>query len=260
VPGQRDLDRQLSRVAVVTGANQGLGAATAQLLRSRGYVVVGLDRDLPAEPTGDSHLACDVGEEDAVRGAAERVAAEHGHCDVLVNNAGIVSFTPLRELGLAEWERVLRVNLTGTFLTMRYFGPMMIERRSGSIVNVGSVAAHAPEATHGSYSASKAGVLMLTRQAALEWGRYGVRCNSVSPGMMITPMAQGFLSDPVAKAGREAKVPLGRLAEPVEVAEVIAFLAGDAARYVTGQDVTADGGLLDITLTVLPRPGVDELD
>lgn len=263
-PGRIDL---ASKVAVVTGAGQGLGATTAELFAELGAHVVALDVDGPAarktaDAIGGLGVEADVTSLEAVRAAAGTVRAEYGRCDVLVNNAGIVMFERLEDVEPEAWDRMVAVNLRGPFLCTQAFGALMRERGSGSIVNIASVAGSSPQAFSGPYSATKAGVEILARQVAVEWGRLGIRANSVSPGIMMTPMAEGFLADPEVRAARERFVAQRRIGDPAEVASVIAFLASDAASYVTGQNIVVDGGLLQMVVRLLPRPGTiqDEED
>ncbi|GIK82855.1 MAG: D-threitol dehydrogenase [Alphaproteobacteria bacterium] len=256
------------KTVVITGAGQGLGAATARLLASAGARLALLDREVRTleqvaesiSGSGSAPLvqACDISRESDVEEAVIAVARHFGGCDGLVNNAGIVGFCPLESLELAEWNRLISVNLTGTFLCIRGFGRLMLERGSGSIVTVTSTAATIPQSISGAYSASKAGSLILTRQAAMEWGKRGIRANVVAPGAMWTPMTEPFQSDPDAVKRRSAIIASGRIADPREMANVIAFLLSDLASYVNGANIDVDGGLRQMMLSLMPRPGVNE--
>lgn len=255
-------------VVVVTGAGRGLGRATALTFGTAGAAVAVLDRDEPAaaevarelRDKGGAALAvgCDVSDPDSVTSAARLVSAELGDPHVLVNNAGVVSFAPLEDVDVAEWDRLIGINLRGQFLCMQAFGRPMLARGSGAIVNVSSISAAAPSLLSGAYSPSKAGVTMLARLAAGEWGARGVRVNAVQPGMMSSSMSAVF--DEAAMRGREqaarTAVPLGRVGDVAEVAAVIAFLASDAAAYVSGESIEVDGGLLQSFFRSVPRPGV----
>lgn len=263
-PGRIDL---AGKVAVVTGAGQGLGASTAELFAELGAKVAVLDVDgdaaeVVAGKVDGLAVAADVTSEADVQAAATAVRDAYGHCDVLVNNAGIVMFERLEDVSPQAWDRMVAVNLRGPFLCTQAFGALMREQGSGSIVNIASVAGSSPQAFSGPYSATKAGVEILARQTAVEWGRHGIRANSVSPGIMMTPMAEGFLADPEVRAARERFLAQRRIGRPEEVASVIAFLASDAASYMTGQNLVVDGGLLQMVVRLLPRPGTiqDEED
>lgn len=261
-------DQQLrldGKVAVVTGGATGLGWATCLTLGDLGAAVAVLDVDADAAATAATELGergvralavvADVADEAQVRDAAERVEAELGPCTALVNNAGVISWAPLEDLAVDEWDRVMAVNLRGAFLCTKLFGRQMLGVGSGSIVNVASVAATAPEPSAGAYSPSKAGMMMLARQTGVEWGQRGIRANTVSPGIMRTPMAERFNADPEAYARRLEMVASGRIADPAEVAAVIAFLCSDASSYVNAQNLEVDGGLMQMMIKVLPRPG-----
>lgn len=235
------------RRAVVTGGASGIGRAIAEVLAEGGARVTIADRDpARAEATaaaiGADAIALDVTDAEAAEAAAARYAAG-GAADILVNNAGIVQNAPSLEVDLADWRRVIDVNLTGVFHTARAFGRAMVAEGRGSVVNIssicGAVTVHPqPQAA---YNAAKAGVNLLTKSLAVEWaGR--VRVNAVAPGYTATELTLLGRSKPEWFETWLAGIPMGRLAEPREIALAVAFLASDAASYVTGTVLTVDGG------------------
>jgi NAD(P)-dependent dehydrogenase (short-subunit alcohol dehydrogenase family) len=238
----------MTGVAVVTGAAQGIGRSTAEALAGGGYQVVCFDRqpidDLPAGVPGGRSWVGDVTSEADVAACAAEVAERYGRVDVVVNNAGIASIGPAEELDVATWRRVLDVNLTGPFLVSQAFGRMMLSQRSGSIVNIASVAGLRGVADRSAYNASKHGLVGLTRTLAAEWGGRRVRVNAVCPGWVKTPMDienQGdgaYVDDDIT-----GHVPLGRFADPRDIAEAVLFLA-DPARsgFINGTALSVDGG------------------
>jgi NAD(P)-dependent dehydrogenase (short-subunit alcohol dehydrogenase family) len=242
------------RVAVITGAAQGIGRRTAEALAGRGYALAILDLqpaaatcDIVREAGGEVLEICgDVSADDDVERAARQVQERYGHADVLVNNAGISFIRPAEETGAAEWRRVIEVNLTGPFLLSRVFGRMMLAQGQGSIVNVASIAGLAGIGDRAAYNASKHGLIGLTRTLAAEWGGRGVRVNAVCPGWVKTEMdvadqAGGSYSD----ADIEHRVPMGRFAKPDDIAQAIAFLADPAlSGFVNGETLRVDGGWL----------------
>lgn len=235
-------------VAVVTGAAGGLGRAIIDELVEAGATPVLLDVDearLAEAAEGRSVLAiaCDVRDGGGLDDAVALTLREHGRCDVLVNNAGILERAPLDEYPVELWDRIVDVNLTGYFRTTQSFGRLMRSGGGGAIVNVASAAAEAPSVGNAAYCASKAGVLALTRQTAVEWGPYGIRANAVSPVYMDTPMTVDIGADRAELARRTQTVPLGRVGEVNEVARVVVFLAGPEASYLNGINVPVDGAL-----------------
>jgi NAD(P)-dependent dehydrogenase (short-subunit alcohol dehydrogenase family) len=240
------------RVAVVTGAAQGIGRRAAEVLADRGCAVVLTDLR-PATETvaflrrrGRDVLDApgDVSVEADVMSLAQQVRERFGRVDVLVNNAGIALIHPAEDTSIEQWRRVLDVNLTGPFLLCRAFGRMMLEAGAGSIVNVASIAGLRGIADRAAYNASKHGLVGLTRTLAAEWGGRGVRVNAVCPGWVKTAMddadqAAGTYDD----GDIVAQVPMGRFASPDDVAEAIAFLADPASSgFINGVTLPVDGG------------------
>jgi NAD(P)-dependent dehydrogenase (short-subunit alcohol dehydrogenase family) len=231
--------------AVVTGGAQGIGAAIVERLRSDGFDVTPLDLN-----AGPGIVECDVADPSSVAAAA----AEIGPVDVLVNNAGIWRFGALEDVTTEDFSAALDVNLLGPFHCARAFGAGMLERGSGTIVNIVSIAGRHANPAVGSYGPSKAGLVSLTEQIALEWGPRGIRCNAVGPGLVTTPGTADVYDDPEVRRVRAAAVPLRRLAEPIDIARVVAFLVSEDSAYVNGQIIYVDGGLSKGLMTLLPRP------
>lgn len=240
------------KVALVTGSAQGIGQRTAEVLAQRGFALVLNDLRSPSETaTGVRRAGVDVleavgsvSDEAAVSRMAEDVISSFGRIDVLVNNAGVSSITPAEDMTADEWQRVMNVNLFGPFLCCRAFGHIMLKQRSGSIVNIASVAGLLGVADRAAYNASKHGLIGLTRTLAVEWGGRGVRCNAVCPGWVKTPMddsAQGaglYSDDDIT-----SRVPMARFASPDDIAQAVAFLADPAlSGFVNGHTLSVDGG------------------
>jgi NAD(P)-dependent dehydrogenase (short-subunit alcohol dehydrogenase family) len=241
-----------NRVAIVTGAAQGIGKRTAELLAERGYSLALNDLRSPVDTMKAVaqhgrevvEFLGDIAEEEVVSRLASAVRDHWGRADVLVNNAGISMIAPAEHLSAADYRRVLEVNLVAPFLLAKAFGAMMLTQRSGSIVNVASVAGLLGIADRAAYNASKHGLIGLTRTLAAEWGGRGVRVNAVCPGWVKTEMdvadqAGGSYTD----ADITNRVPLGRFASPDDIAKAIAFLADPQERaFVNGHTLTVDGG------------------
>ena len=245
------LERFRDRVAVVTGGASGIGLAAAARLAAEGARVwIG---DLPGRAartcetrTGFEPLELDVSEERSVIAAIQRIMDAHGRIDVVVNAAGVVLDATAQETSRTAWQRVLDVNLTGTFLLCRYALPHMIARKSGAIVNVASDAAIAGQRSQAAYCASKGGVAQFTRAAALDGAPFGIRVNCVCPCFVDTPLLAAWVDsmpDPMLARAEAASVqPMGRVGKPEEIAAAIAFLASDEATFVTGVVLPVDGG------------------
>jgi NAD(P)-dependent dehydrogenase (short-subunit alcohol dehydrogenase family) len=240
------------RLAVVTGAAQGLGLRTCALMARRGFRLLLLDQRDPqaavaglrAEGAAADGLCGDVVSEAFAAAVAAWVSANGGAAEVLVNNAGISLIRPAELTSVADWRRVLDVNLLGPFLLSKALGAQMLARRRGSIVNVASVAGLAGIGHRSAYNASKHGLIGLTRTLAAEWGARGVRVNAVCPGWIKTEMdAQDQGSGAYSDADIVNRVPMGRFARPEDVAEAIAFLADDErSAFVNGVSLPVDGG------------------
>ncbi len=225
------------RRAVVTGSSSGIGAAVAERLVEDGWAVTGWDRR-PGDGTGVEWREVDVCDADAVRAAAEEVPA----ADLLVNSAGVGAIAPSAELRPQTWERVVGVNLNGTFYCSQALFPALAARR-GLVVNIASVMAHRAVAGRAAYCASKAGVVMLTEVLGVEWAEHGVRVLAVSPAYVRTPLVEkGFVNGNLDEAAIAARTPLGRLAEPAEVAGLVLDLAGERYAYMTATTLRFDGG------------------
>jgi len=233
------------KVCVITGAAGGIGAATAEAFAREGATVVGVDL-LDGAP-GDLALAVDVTEEFAVQQMYAQVRERFGRIDVLFNNAGISPDDDVSVLdtSLEAWQRVQDVNLKSVFLCCKHGIPQLLESGGGSVINTASFVAVMGAATSQiSYTASKGGVLALSRELGVEFGRRGVRVNALCPGPVDTPMLQEiFASDPEKAARRLVHLPMGRFARADEIASSVLFLASDDSSYITASTFLVDGGL-----------------
>jgi NAD(P)-dependent dehydrogenase (short-subunit alcohol dehydrogenase family) len=234
------------KVCVITGAKGGIGSATAELFSREGGSVVGVD--LADDSPGDVALACDVTDEAAVRDLYARVRGQYGHIDVLFNNAGISpnDDASVLDTSFEAWQRVQDVNLKSVFLCCKHGIPHLLENDDGgSVINTASFVAVMGAATSQvSYTASKGGVLALSRELGVEFARRGVRVNALCPGPVDTPLLRElFAKDPEKAARRLVHVPMGRFARAEEIAAGALFLAGDESSFVTASTFLIDGGL-----------------
>jgi len=234
------------KVCVITGAKGGIGAATADVFAREGATVVGVD--LSDDGPGDLALACDVTDEAAVRDLYARVRGQYGHIDVLFNNAGISpnDDASVLDTTLEAWQRVQDVNLKSVFLCCKHGIPHLLENEGGgSVINTASFVAVMGAATSQiSYTASKGGVLALSRELGVEFARRGVRVNALCPGPVDTPLLRElFAKDPEQAARRLVHVPMGRFARAEEIAAGALFLASDESSFVTASTFLVDGGL-----------------
>ena len=233
------------KVCVVTGAASGIGAETARLFEEEGATVVGAD--LSPDSVGALKLQVDVSDEDQVREMYARTRRELGRIDVLFNNAGINpgDDASVLDTSLEAWQRVQDVNLKSVFLCCKHGIPHLLEAGGGSVINTASfVAVMGAAVSQISYTASKGGVLAMSRELGVEFARRGVRVNALCPGPVNTPLLQElFAKDPEKAARRLVHLPMGRFAEPREIAQGALFLASDESSYVTGSTFMVDGGL-----------------
>lgn len=256
------------KVCVVTGAGSGIGAAISELLCQEGARVAMLDRDesgvnkvaemLRAQGGDVLPLVCDIGNADDVASAAQKVLSHWQQCDVLVNNAGLLRAGTLSDVSLHDWQHVLNVNLTGYLLCARALLAPMKAAGRGSVVNIASISGLFPQSGSGAYSASKAGVLQLSRQMAVEWGPLGIRSNAICPGMIRTALSAKFYEEPGFEAKRSAVTASRRIGEPHDIANVALFLASERSAYVNGAELVVDGGMQCMLMDMVPRPGYNQ--
>ncbi|MBP1934554.1 SDR family NAD(P)-dependent oxidoreductase [Ammoniphilus resinae] len=248
-----DLFSVAGKTALVTGGARGLGFTYAKALASRGAKVIICDLDEHAVAAAVAELTsygeikgykANVAIEQEVIALVDKVSNELGQLDILINNAGVVQRVTTEDMTLQEWNRVMDVNLTGTFLCCKHFGVMMKRKGKGKIINVSSIAGRMGLDLRLAYCTSKAAIEHLTRTLAAEWGPDHVNINAIGPGYIKTAMNEDTRADPVRYQKMLNQLPWGRFGEPEELVGVLLFLASPASDYVTGQTIFVDGGLL----------------
>jgi NAD(P)-dependent dehydrogenase (short-subunit alcohol dehydrogenase family) len=254
------VERLQDRVAVITGAGSGIGLATARRFAAEGARVIAVDISeesgkAVADEVGGEFVAADVSDEEQVKALFDGVAERHGRVDIAFNNAGISppDDDSILVTGLDAWERVLKVNTTSVFFCCKYAIPHMQRQGKGSIINTASFVALLGAATSQiAYTASKGGVLAMTRELGVQFAREGIRINALCPGPVATPLLMDlFAKDPERAARRLVHVPMGRFAEPAEIAAAVAFLASDDASFMTASQFVVDGGITGAYVTPL---------
>jgi NAD(P)-dependent dehydrogenase (short-subunit alcohol dehydrogenase family) len=254
------MQRLQDRVAVITGAGSGIGLATARRMAAEGAVIVAVDIDETAgakvaAETGGTFVAADVSREDDVQRLFDGVVAQHGRVDIAFNNAGISppEDDSILTTGLDAWRRVQEINLTSVYLCCKHVLPHMQRAGRGSVINTASFVAVLGAATSQiSYTASKGGVLAMSRELGVQFAREGIRVNALCPGPVNTPLLRElFAKDPERAARRLVHVPMGRFAEAEEIAAAVAFLASDDASFITASAFLVDGGISGAYVTPL---------
>ena len=238
------------RVVVITGAARGIGQAIAKRFLANGDKVAILDVlvDVAQEWTADVEDAfvvkCDITDKADIEAAKAQVLEHFGRVDVLVNNAGVVPKPNLLEnIPEADWKRAFDINVNGTFFCTQVFGVEMFGR-GGFIVNISSTSGLEPGKHTGAYSATKAAILMITKQTAVQWGEHNVRCNSVCPGLLRTDINRAFYEKPGVYESRVGAIPLGKLGEVEDIANAVFFLSSPEAQYINGANIVVDGGFV----------------
>ena len=238
------------KIAIVTGASRGLGKSMAISLAKAGADVVATDVLDTSETVKEVEklgrkaigIKVDVSKKQDVEKMVQQTIKKFGKIDILVNNAGILRMGNAEEMKQEDWDKVIQINLTGQFLCAQTVGKQMIKQKSGKIINIASIAGLGAYAQAIPYSASKAGIILMTKSLAVEWGKHNIQVNAICPGVFATDMTDDFLKNKQFMDMIKAKVPLGRHANPDELMGTIIYLASTASDYVTGHALVIDGG------------------
>ena len=240
------------KVSIVTGGGSGIGRATCLAFAKEGSNVLVADivlkkaeevaRDIRAMGLKSISFGLDVANGKQVKEMVNVALHEFGRIDILANIAGIIVTSAIEDVSEEDWDRVMAVNLKGTFLCCQAVGREMIKKRGGSIINIASIAGHTPQLHAGAYSSSKAGVILLTQLMAVEWAKYNIRVNAISPGVTRTPITDDLYNTEALRNARAKMVPMNRFGSPEEIAAGFVFLASDESSFVTGHPLIIDGG------------------
>lgn len=247
-----------NKTFIVTGGGRGIGKAIVDTLLASGAKVGVIDKDVEDIETITGRLAtqsADITDIKSIEQAAEHFQSTLGLADGLVNCAGLFSPGSISEVDLSEWDRVINTNLKGALICSRTFIQQMLQKGRGSIVHISSIAAHFPQTNSGAYSASKAAILQLSKQIAVEHGANNIRSNAVCPGMIRTPLSEPFYLDDSIRTARESMTASGRIGEPEDIANTVAFLLSNRAEYVNATEIVVDGGFEATPMHLVPRPG-----
>jgi len=239
-----------TKIAVVTGANRGLGQAMAVGLAKAGASIVVADvldvavtvDDIKRLGRDALGVTLDVTEPADIKKMVQQAVKKFGRIDILVNNAGIVRQAPVESMTQKDWDDVIRVNLDGEFLCAQEVGKQMIKQQGGRIINIASVAGLYGSAGSAAYSASKGGIIVLTKTLALEWAKYNINVNAICPGVFVTAMTDSYLKDPGFQQTMKTRVPLARPGVPEELVGTVIYLSSRASEYMTGHALVIDGG------------------
>lgn len=254
------------KVVVVTGAVGGMGKTICEEFAKQNSKIVLLDlfkekADEYAKYLEDTYgvetlsFAVNTTKEDTVDEAVEAVKKKFGRVDILVNTAAMLRACPLEDLPLDEWRQTIDVNLTGYFLVSQRFGRLMIEQKYGNMVHISTIASVFPETYSAAYSPSKAGVNMLSRQLAAEWGQFGIRSNCIQPCFVKTPLSEAFYADPEVEQGRKVLTANKRIGNTMDIANAVLYLSSDRSNYTNGHELRVEGGFGIMMGDQTPKPG-----
>ncbi len=251
------------QIAIITGAGRGIGRSIAIAFAKEGANIVICDineedansvlKEVKGHSVDGIIIKADISRGDEVKRLIDATVNKFKEINVLVNNAGIIHPSPLEETSEEIWDKVVNVNLKGVFLCSTMAGKVMIRQKKGNIISIASGAGHAPDPQGSAYSVTKSGVKMLMKQIAVEWGKYNIRANSISPGFIRTPLTERNYRDPEMLRRRIEIVPIKKIGSPEDIANLAVFLASDESSYITGEDIAVDGGFLQTVFQQLPK-------
>ena len=240
------------KIAVVTGAAQGIGREIALVFAHSGAHLILVDilqkeltktaKEIGRIGRKNLSIAADISNTKEIKRLIRDVLSEFDRIDILVNNAGVIDNNPATKVTEEQWDKTLNVNLRGLFFLSQAVGKHMIKERRGKIINIASQAGVIALSNHAAYSASKAGIISITKTLALEWGKFNINVNAIAPTVILTPLGKKAWADPQARSEMLKKIPLGRFGQPSEVASIALFLASEASSLITGSTIMADGG------------------